>query len=161
MVRATGRVVRDETAPAQFDTAIAALRTAAVMGTPGPSGLYRIGTALSDVYHPDDHVALEKYLSRLGGVETALPSDEMRIVKGDGTTAWVRFAGLATGILPKRGPWILEVTSDDGLWRGRAPAENPGRAVAISYGVTPGAARLNPDASPQEGEAGDVKAHAL
>jgi MFS family permease len=47
------------------------------------------------------------------------------------------------------------------LWRGSAPAEQPSRAVAISYGVTPGAARLNPDASPQDGEVGNVEADAL
>jgi len=47
------------------------------------------------------------------------------------------------------------------LWHRRAPAERPGRAVAISYGVTPGAVRLNPDASQQEGQAGDVDANTL
>ena len=37
---------------------------------------------------------------------------------------WVRFAGLATGILPKRGPWTLEVTSEDGLWLGRTDVDS-------------------------------------
>lgn len=35
------------------------------------------------------------------------------------------------------------------MWRGQTRAESPVTAVAIAYNVTPGAARLNPDAPPQ------------
>jgi hypothetical protein len=36
------------------------------------------------------------------------------------------------------------------LWRGAARSETPVTAVAIAHGVTPGAARLNPGAPPQD-----------
>lgn len=42
------------------------------------------------------------------------------------------------------------------LWRSPTRADTPVTAVAIAYNVTPGAARLNPDAPPQE--AGDIPA---
>ena len=41
-----------------------------------------------------------------------------------GSLPWVRFAGLATGILSKRGPWTLEVTGPDGLWMGRSEVDS-------------------------------------
>ena len=100
-----------------------------------------------------------------------------QIVAASGTLVLVLGAGVVFG--PTLGSYAVESHGPAGLffvlaiiqgatvatalfrlWRGRAPAEHPGRAVAISYGVTPGAARLNPDASPQEGDAGDVKADA-
>jgi MFS family permease len=100
-----------------------------------------------------------------------------QIVAASGTLVLVLGAGIVFG--PTLGSYAVESHGPAGLffllaiiqgatvatalfrlWRGRAPAEHPGRAVAICYGVTPGAARLNPDASPQEGEAGDVKADA-
>ena len=100
-----------------------------------------------------------------------------QIVAASGTLVLVLGAGVVFG--PTLGSYAVESHGPAGLffvlaiiqgatvatalfrlWRGRAPAEHPGRAVAISYGVTPGAARLNPGASPQEGEAGDVKADA-
>ncbi len=36
------------------------------------------------------------------------------------------------------------------LWRGPARADTRVTAVAIAHSVTPGAARLNPDAPPQD-----------
>jgi MFS family permease len=36
------------------------------------------------------------------------------------------------------------------LWRGPARSDTPVTAVAIAHGVTPGAARLNPDATPRD-----------
>ena len=101
-----------------------------------------------------------------------------QIVAASGTLVLVLGAGIVFG--PTLGSYAVESHGPAGLffllaiiqgatvatalfrlWRVRAPAEHPGRAVAISYGVTPGAARLNPDASPREGEAGDVNADAL
>jgi MFS family permease len=101
-----------------------------------------------------------------------------QIVAASGTLVLVLGAGIVFG--PTLGSYAVESHGPAGLffllaiiqgatvatglfrlWRGRATAEHPGRAVAISSGVTPGAARLNPDASPQEGKAGDVKADAL
>lgn len=42
------------------------------------------------------------------------------------------------------------------LWHGQPPAEHPGRAVAMSYSVTPGAARLNPEVVPNEERASGI-----
>jgi len=101
-----------------------------------------------------------------------------QIVAASGTLVLVLGAGVVFG--PTLGSYAVESHGPAGLffllatiqgatvatalfrlWRGRAPAEHPGRAVAISYGVTPGAARLNPDASQPEGDSGDVESDAL
>ena len=101
-----------------------------------------------------------------------------QIVAASGTLVLVLGTGIVLG--PTLGSYAVESHGPAGLffllaiiqgatvatglfrpWRGGAPAEHPGRAVPISSGITPGAARLNPDASPQEEKAGDVKADAF
>lgn len=44
------------------------------------------------------------------------------------------------------------------LWRGSAPTERLGKVVAVSFGVTQGVARLNPEASRQEVKSESVEA---
>ncbi len=101
-----------------------------------------------------------------------------QIVAASGTLVLVLGAGIVFG--PMLGSYAVESYGPTGLffllaiiqgatvatglfrlWHGRDAAAHPGKAVAISHGGTPVAARLNPDASPQEGEAGDVEADAL
>ena len=101
-----------------------------------------------------------------------------QIVAASGTLVLVLGAGIVFG--PMLGSYAVESYGPTGLffllaiiqgatvatglfrlWHGRDSAAHPGKAVAISHGGTPVAARLNPDASPQEGEAGDVEADAL
>jgi len=95
-----------------------------------------------------------------------------QIVSASGTLVLVLGAGVIFG--PTLGSFAVEHYGPSGLfmllailqgatvatallrlWRGQSRADSPVTAVAIAHNVTPGAARLNPDAPPQGGEPAD------
>jgi MFS family permease len=90
-----------------------------------------------------------------------------QIVAASGTLVLVLGAGIVVG--PTLGALAIELAGASGLflllaviqggtaaialfrlWRGRSRPASPGAAVAIAHGVTPGAARLNPEAPRQD-----------